>query len=111
GQIGKRNTTCGIRPSELTAETGVTECRRRVRPAESAQVGFTVVTRDHDAKRTICDKSAKRILESGIADSECIAQHLGLPNLLSIIRAAVVQKRLVEQREVAGSRNSTTRWR
>src|SRR5690348_896132 len=47
--VRQRNPGSGIRPSELTAEAGMPECLRRVRPAESAQIGLAVAPRDHDA--------------------------------------------------------------
>src|SRR5712692_8867803 len=111
GHVRERNPCGRVRPSELTTKAGMPECLRRVRPAKSAQIGFAVAARDDDAQRAIGKESAQRILEARVAYTKRIAKHLRLPNLLAVVRAPVVQQRLIKECEVARRGDTAAGWR
>ena len=77
----------------------------RVRASEAAQIRFAVPARDHDSQRAIRRHPARRIDQVAAADTPSLAQHFGLPDAFSVLRFAVVEQRLVEERDIAGRRH------
>src|SRR5258708_24200146 len=111
GQITEGNSGRRISPSDLPAESRMAKRFRRIRASETTQVRLAVAARDHYSQRPIRRYAARRIDQISTPDASRITQHLRLPATCTVVRFAVIEQRLVEERDVARSGHQTPGWK